>query len=61
MTNRQIEKGMRSSPVLISPAETESLRVDPGERNMGESAIVYEELDHRLMATFPASDATARY
>lgn len=25
------------------------------------SAAVYDELDYRLMATFPASDATARY
>ncbi|HEX7718281.1 MAG TPA: hypothetical protein VF389_00620, partial [Woeseiaceae bacterium] len=59
--DHQIEKRMRGSPVSLIPAEMETRRYDPGERNIGESAIVYEELDYRLMATFPASDATARY
>lgn len=35
--------------------------VNQGERVAGIMIGIYDELDYRLMATFPASDAVARY
>lgn len=61
MISHKTEKSKRDSPVLLVPAEPVNRGSTAEERKAGESAIVYDELDYRLMATFPASDATALY
>jgi hypothetical protein len=61
MISNKIEKSKRGPPVLTIPAEAANRGCTAGKRKKGESAIVYDELDYRLLATFPASDATALY
>lgn len=61
MSKKQSEKRRRDSPVLSIAAEAKNLRSNAGQRKMGASAMMYEELDYRLVATFLASGATARY
>lgn len=61
MISHKTEKGKRDSPVLRIPAEAANHSSTAGKRKMRESASEYDELDYRLMATFPASDATALY